>query len=80
MQIGQAFIFRFFIQIASDCESHLNNDQMQLPISFVSDANIIAMHRLLYTHQEKIGNTSDFVFVNAIYSNIICIFRRLSIK
>lgn len=43
---------RFFIQIASDCESLDNVASM----SFISDANVLALHRLLWTHQEKIGD------------------------
>ncbi|XP_034936145.1 neurofibromin isoform X2 [Chelonus insularis] len=44
---------RFFIQIASDCETV---DQTNPPMSFVSDANVLALHRLLWNHQEKIGD------------------------
>ncbi|XP_033220846.1 neurofibromin isoform X1 [Belonocnema kinseyi] len=44
---------RFFIQIASDCETV---DQASHPMSFVSDANVLALHRLLWNHQEKIGD------------------------
>ncbi|XP_037791196.1 neurofibromin-like isoform X5 [Penaeus monodon] len=43
---------RFFIQIASDCESV---EQTSHSISFISDANVHALHRLLWNHQEKIG-------------------------
>ncbi len=44
---------RFFVQIASDCET----DQGQShSMSFISDANVLAMHRLLYNHQERIGD------------------------
>ena len=43
---------RFFIQIASDCESI---EQTSHSISFISDANVNALHRLLWNHQEKIG-------------------------
>jgi len=45
---------RFFIQIASDCEStdHAQSHSM----SFISDANVLALHRLLWNHQEKIGD------------------------
>ncbi|XP_066962551.1 neurofibromin isoform X3 [Macrobrachium rosenbergii] len=42
----------FFIQIASDCESV---EQASHSISFISDANVHALHRLLWNHQEKIG-------------------------
>ncbi|CAL4085022.1 unnamed protein product, partial [Meganyctiphanes norvegica] len=44
---------RFFIQIASDCESV---EQGSHSISFISDANVHALHRLLWNHQEKIGD------------------------
>ncbi|XP_015607506.1 neurofibromin isoform X2 [Cephus cinctus] len=44
---------RFFIQIASDCETV---DQANHPLSFVSDANVLALHRLLWNHQERIGD------------------------
>ncbi|CAD6227786.1 GSCOCG00006244001-RA-CDS [Cotesia congregata] len=44
---------RFFIQIASDCETV---DQTNPPMSFVSDANVLALHRLLWNHQERIGD------------------------
>ncbi|KAK7086666.1 Neurofibromin 1 [Halocaridina rubra] len=43
---------KFFIQIASDCESV---EQTSHSISFISDANVHALHRLLWNHQEKIG-------------------------
>ncbi|XP_018362342.1 PREDICTED: neurofibromin isoform X1 [Trachymyrmex cornetzi] len=44
---------RFIIQIASDCETI---DQTNHPMSFVSDANVLALHRLLWNHQERIGD------------------------
>ncbi|GAB6033713.1 Neurofibromin 1 [Chamberlinius hualienensis] len=44
---------RFFVQIASDCETM---DQVSHSMSFISDANVLALHRLLYNHQEKIGD------------------------
>ncbi|RVE54409.1 hypothetical protein evm_000894 [Chilo suppressalis] len=44
---------KFFIQIASDCESV---DQTSHNLSFISDANVVALHRLLWNHQEKIGD------------------------
>lgn len=43
---------RFFIQIASDCETV---DQGSHSMSYLSDVNALALHRLLWTHQEKIG-------------------------
>ncbi|KAI8433311.1 hypothetical protein MSG28_015359 [Choristoneura fumiferana] len=44
---------KFFIQIASDCESV---DQTSHNLSFISDANVVALHRLLWNHQERIGD------------------------
>ncbi|CAG4978457.1 unnamed protein product [Colias eurytheme] len=44
---------KFFIQIASDCESV---EQAAHSLSFISDANVLALHRLLWTHQERIGD------------------------
>lgn len=55
MQKKKIYIFityRFFIQIASDCETV---DHTSHSMSFISDANVLALHRLLWTHQEKIG-------------------------
>lgn len=43
---------RFFQQIASECETAELGGH---PVSFISDANVISLHRLLWTHQEKIG-------------------------
>ncbi|XP_035709221.1 neurofibromin isoform X4 [Folsomia candida] len=45
---------RFFVQIASDSETVEQSGPHCL--SFVSDANVLALHRLLWTHQEKIGD------------------------
>ncbi|XP_046387119.1 neurofibromin isoform X3 [Ischnura elegans] len=44
---------RFFIQIASDCETV---EQTSHSMSFISDANVLALHRLLWSHQERIGD------------------------
>ena len=44
---------RFFVQIASDCETMEQNANS---ISFISDANVQALHRLLWNHQERIGD------------------------
>lgn len=44
---------KFFVQIASDSESV---DQGSHSMSFISDANVLALHRLLWNHQEKIGD------------------------
>lgn len=46
------FPVRFFIDIASDCESV---DSLH-SLSYISDANVLALHRLLWNHQEKIGD------------------------
>ncbi|CAG0920975.1 unnamed protein product [Notodromas monacha] len=43
---------RFFVQISMDVS---NDDQAAHNISFISDANVLALHRLLWTHQEKIS-------------------------
>lgn len=40
--------YRFFIQVASDCETV---DQTSHSMSFISDANVLALHRLLWNHQ-----------------------------
>lgn len=44
---------RFFIKIAYECETV---DQPSHCMSFVSDANVLALHRLLWNHQERIGD------------------------
>ncbi|CAN7986429.1 unnamed protein product [Ixodes pacificus] len=44
---------RFVMQITSDCESVEPGSHS---MSFVSDANVHALHRLLWNHQEKIGD------------------------
>lgn len=43
---------RYFIQIASECESL---EPLQ-SCSYLSDANVTSLHRLLWNHQEKIGD------------------------
>lgn len=45
--------FRWVVQITSDLESM---DQASHSMSFISDANVHALHRLLWNHQEKIGD------------------------
>ena len=45
--------FRFFYEIASDCD---NIDASNHSLSFISDANVLALHRLLWINQEKIGD------------------------
>ena len=42
------------VQITSDCETVDHNASHNL--SFISDANVHALHRLLWNHQEKIGD------------------------
>ncbi len=44
---------RFFIEIAKDCETL---DAGNHSLSFISDANVLALHRLLWINQEKIGD------------------------
>lgn len=44
---------RFIVQIASACETL---EQTGHPLSYVSDANVLALHRLLWNHQEKMGD------------------------
>lgn len=51
---------RFFIQIASDCETVEQNPHN---MSFISDSNVLALHRLLWTHQEKIGKNFKSVHI-----------------
>ncbi|EFX74727.1 hypothetical protein DAPPUDRAFT_307021 [Daphnia pulex] len=45
---------RFFIQIASDFETAEQGSSHSM--AFISDANVLALHRLLWNHQEKIGD------------------------
>ena len=45
---------RFFKQIASDSE--VADQGQSHSMSFISDANVLALHRLLWNHQEKIGD------------------------
>ena len=49
---------RFFIQRVSGCESidHAQSHSM----FFISDANVLALHRLLWNHQERIGDYLSF--------------------
>ncbi|KAK7488237.1 hypothetical protein BaRGS_00020544 [Batillaria attramentaria] len=44
---------RFFTEIASDCETL---DAGNHNLSFINDANVLALHRLLWNNQEKIGD------------------------
>ncbi|XP_074045098.1 neurofibromin isoform X7 [Macrotis lagotis] len=43
---------RFFLDIASDCPV---SDAINHSLSFISDGNVLALHRLLWNNQEKIG-------------------------
>ncbi|KAJ6657871.1 hypothetical protein lerEdw1_001791 [Lerista edwardsae] len=43
---------RFFLNIASDCPA---SDTVNHSLSFISDGNVLALHRLLWNNQEKIG-------------------------
>uniref|UniRef100_A0ABM5EN50 Neurofibromin isoform X1 n=1 Tax=Pogona vitticeps TaxID=103695 RepID=A0ABM5EN50_9SAUR len=43
---------RFFLDIASDCPA---SDTVNHSLSFISDSNVLALHRLLWNNQEKIG-------------------------
>ncbi|XP_019502518.1 PREDICTED: neurofibromin [Hipposideros armiger] len=43
---------RFFLDIASDCPT---SDAVNHSLSFISDGNVLALHRLLWNNQEKIG-------------------------
>uniref|UniRef100_A0A8C8RKE5 Neurofibromin n=1 Tax=Pelusios castaneus TaxID=367368 RepID=A0A8C8RKE5_9SAUR len=43
---------RFFLDIASDCPA---SDTINHSLSFISDGNVLALHRLLWNNQEKIG-------------------------
>ncbi|XP_053200312.1 neurofibromin-like isoform X2 [Panonychus citri] len=45
---------RWVMQITSDCETM--DHQTSHNLSFISDANVHALHRLLWNHQEKIGD------------------------
>lgn len=44
---------KFFKEIASDCETV---DAGNHNLSFINDANVLALHRLLWNNQEKIGD------------------------
>ncbi|KAL2095360.1 hypothetical protein ACEWY4_010079 [Coilia grayii] len=43
---------KFFLNIASDCPA---SDSVNHSLSFISDGNVLALHRLLWNNQEKIG-------------------------
>lgn len=44
---------RFFMEIVSDCETV---DAGNHSLSFINDSNVLALHRLLWNNQEKIGD------------------------
>ncbi|CAD5126032.1 DgyrCDS14209 [Dimorphilus gyrociliatus] len=46
---------KFFVEISSDSESE-NSDSSNHGLSFISDANVLALHRLLWINQERIGD------------------------
>lgn len=43
---------RFFLDIASDSPP---SDSVNHSLSFISDGNVLALHRLLWNNQERIG-------------------------
>lgn len=43
---------RFFLDIASDSPP---SDSINHSLSFISDGNVLALHRLLWNNQERIG-------------------------
>ncbi|GAA6075638.1 neurofibromin isoform X1, partial [Tachysurus ichikawai] len=45
-------LIRFFLDVASDCPA---SDSVNHSLSFISDGNVLALHRLLWNNQEKIG-------------------------
>lgn len=47
------FFIRFFTEIASDGDIP---DTGNHSLSFINDANVLALHRLLWNNQEKIGD------------------------
>ncbi|GIZ02173.1 neurofibromin [Caerostris extrusa] len=51
--VCQKCLRKWVVQITSDLESV---DQASHSMSFISDANVHALHRLLWNHQEKIGD------------------------
>lgn len=46
------FCLRFFLDIASDSPP---SDSVNHSLSFISDGNVLALHRLLWNNQERIG-------------------------
>lgn len=60
--------FRFFTEIASDCETL---DAGNHNLSFINDANVLALHRLLWNNQEKIG---DYLSSSRWFSNVLLYF------
>lgn len=46
------YLYRFFLDIASDSPP---SDSVNHSLSFISDGNVLALHRLLWNNQERIG-------------------------
>ncbi|KAK3767382.1 hypothetical protein RRG08_049749 [Elysia crispata] len=60
---------RFFTEIASDCEIF---DPGNHSLSFINDANVIALHRLLWNNQEKIGDYLSSSSLEVLTENFVC--------
>ncbi|KAJ8312996.1 hypothetical protein KUTeg_010369 [Tegillarca granosa] len=52
-KIKRGLTLMFFTEIASDCDIP---DTGNHSLSFINDANVLALHRLLWNNQEKIGD------------------------
>ena len=46
---------RLFLQITSDVSPVQDTQNPPLAMSYISDVNVLTLHRLLYYNQEKIG-------------------------
>ncbi|XP_025089019.1 neurofibromin-like isoform X4 [Pomacea canaliculata] len=60
---------RFFTEIASDCETL---DAGNHNLSFINDANVLALHRLLWNNQEKIGDYLSSSSLEVHTENFLC--------
>ncbi|XP_050410069.1 neurofibromin isoform X2 [Patella vulgata] len=60
---------RFFTEIASDCETL---DTGNHSLSFINDANVLALHRLLWNNQEKIGDYLSSSSLEVHTENFVC--------
>ncbi|XP_067682311.1 neurofibromin-like isoform X6 [Haliotis asinina] len=60
---------KFFTEIASDCETL---DAGNHSLSFINDANVIALHRLLWNNQEKIGDYLSSSSLEVHTENYVC--------